>query len=146
MSKFLTRLGAVLHVSLYQKTDGKIGGEFSGRKVLLLKTVGRKSGKERIVPIVYVMDGEEFLVLASAAGAPKHPGWYWNIMADGAPVEIQVLAQTMPVQVTETEGNEREQAYSQYKAAMDGAIEEYEKKTERVFPLLKLTPIYGIHE
>lgn len=140
--EFLYRAFVAVHVFLYRLTNGRVGGKEGGRDVLLLTTVGRRSGKTRTKPIVYLPDGDNYLVMASAAGTPKHPGWYWNATDDSSPVEIQIKDATIPVTVAELQGEERELAYDKYKQAMGvELIEGYEKKAAgRVFPVLRLTP------
>jgi deazaflavin-dependent oxidoreductase (nitroreductase family) len=85
----LMRMGIAGHVKLYRSSNGTKGGSIKGMPVLLLSTTGRKSGKERTVPLVYVEDGENWLIAASAGGAPKSPAWFFNIQADNR-VTVQV--------------------------------------------------------
>lgn len=109
--------------------------------MLLITTIGRRSGKTRVNPICYVPDGDDYLVLASASGAPKHPGWYWNAVEKSAPVSIQIKDTTVAVEVAEIRGDEREPAYEKYKQAMGAdLINSYEEKAGLIFPLLRLTP------
>jgi hypothetical protein len=69
-----------LHVSLYQLTNGRIGGRFiAGSPILLLTTIGRRTGKRRTRPLAYVRDGERYVLCASNGGSPAHPGWYHNL-------------------------------------------------------------------
>lgn len=139
--KSVNQFFCALHVFLYRLTQGKIGGQMEGRNMLLLTTIGRKSGKTRVAPLGYVADGDGYLVLASVAGAPKNPGWYWNALEQSAPVEIQINDAKMTVHVAEIQGEERELAYAKYKQIMGvELIDGYEKKANRVFPLLRLTP------
>jgi len=64
--------------------EGRIGGRFEGRTLLLLHTKGARSKQERINPVAYVKDGDRFVVIASKGGAPTNPDWYYNIVADPA--------------------------------------------------------------
>src|SRR5689334_571117 len=64
---------------LYRKSGGRIGGKMRGGDVLLLTTTGRKTGKQRTVPLIYIMDGSAYVLTASIGGAPKHPGWFFNL-------------------------------------------------------------------
>src|SRR5579863_9232885 len=70
------------HVSLYRLTSGAIGSRAGGRSLLILTTLGRKSGKERDTPLFYFPDGEHLIVIASNGGAPKHPTWWLNLQAN----------------------------------------------------------------
>ncbi len=125
--------------TLYRVTGGKIGGHMNGGDVLLLTTVGRKSGEKRTTPVMYLRDGDGYLIAASAAGAPKSPGWYWNAAKGTAPVEIQVGSQTMTVDVTDLQGADRDQSYEKFKQAMESFVG-YEEKVTRTIPVLKLSP------
>jgi F420H(2)-dependent quinone reductase len=79
-----------LQVSLYRLTNGRIGGRFiAGTPILLLTTIGRRTGKRRTRPLAYVRDGDRHVLCASNGGAPTHPGWYHNLSANGR-AEIQV--------------------------------------------------------
>jgi deazaflavin-dependent oxidoreductase (nitroreductase family) len=91
-SKAGTLMGRALnktHSSVYRRSDGRVWGTMFGGPVLLLNTTGRKSGQRRTNPLLYVRDGEDFVVIASYGGAPKHPAWYLNLMATpDATVEV----------------------------------------------------------
>lgn len=137
--KLFLQLFLSLHVNLYRLTNGKFGGHMNGGDVLLLTTIGRKSGKERVMPVMYLKDGEDYLVVASASGAPKHPGWYWNAAKGTAPVHIQVDDKKMEVSVVDTEGEERDKYYARFKEAID-SFTSYEQKANRTIPVLKLSP------
>ena len=137
--KIFLQLFMALHVNLYRLTNGKFGGHMNGGDVLLLKTGGRKSGKERVVPVMYLKDEDDYLVVASAAGAPNHPGWYWNAAKGTAPVNIQVGDKKMVVDVVDTDGEERDKYYARFKEAID-SFTSYEQKTDRTIPVLKLSP------
>ena len=110
----------------------------NGGDVLLLTTIGRKSGKKHTTPVMYLQDNDDYLISASAAGAPKNPSWYWNAAKGTAPVEIQVGSQTMTVDVTDLQGEERDKSYDKFKQAM-ASFAGYEEKTTRTIPVLKLT-------
>ena len=103
MPQFVQRLFIKLHVALYRLSRGRLGGRMSGADVLLLNTVGRKSGRGRTVPLLYIRDGEAYVVVASAAGAPSHPAWYRNLEAQPE-VTIQIKGETVHV-TAETAGS-----------------------------------------
>jgi deazaflavin-dependent oxidoreductase (nitroreductase family) len=77
------------HVRQYEATGGKIGHDWNNTSVLVLHTVGRKSGETKKFPLIYGRDGNNYLVVASKGGAPDHPGWYKNLLAH-PDVRIQV--------------------------------------------------------
>ncbi|MDY7104853.1 MAG: nitroreductase family deazaflavin-dependent oxidoreductase [Actinomycetota bacterium] len=123
----------------FRANDGKVGGPFEGAPMLILHTTGAKSGAERLNPLVYQpLDDGRQAIFASAAGAPKHPAWFHNLVA-GPDVTIEVGAETVPVRARVTEGDEREQIWSRQKAAAE-AFAEYEAKTTREIPVIVLEP------
>lgn len=92
----LIRVGSKLNTWVYRKTGGTLGGKWrvmagfrSPVPVMLLTTTGRKSGKERTVPLLYLRDGTDIVVVASTGGLPKHPAWYLNLQED-PDVTVQV--------------------------------------------------------
>ena len=78
-------------VFLYNVSDGRIGGKMGKVPVLLLTTTGRKTGKQRTLPLVYIMDDSDYVITASAGGADKHPSWFFNIRSNPQ-ATIQVLS------------------------------------------------------
>src|SRR5207253_1884739 len=74
-------MGAI-HVALYRLTGGRIGGRAFGAPVLLLTARGRKTGKARTTPLLYLEDGDRLVVVASKGGAPRHPAWFLNLAAN----------------------------------------------------------------
>lgn len=128
------------HPRLYRATGGRVGGRLAGLDVLLLETVGRRSGVRRETALTYlphpVPDGEAFVVVASVLGEPRHPGWYLNLRADPK-VAVVVRAQRIAVVARNAEGEEREQIW-------DDLIERspdyarYRARTERRIPIVVL--------
>ena len=126
------------HVGLYRMTGGKFANRIAGLPILLITTYGRKSGKPRTHPVVYLRDGRDFVVSASAGGMDWHPGWYFNLKSRPE-ARIQVGDQTMAVRATILEGAERDRMYDKFKAASSNFVK-YEKGTSRVIPVIRLTP------
>jgi deazaflavin-dependent oxidoreductase (nitroreductase family) len=126
------------HVGLYRVTGGKFANRIAGLPILLITTYGRKSGKQRTHPVVYLRDGRDFVVSASAGGMDWHPGWYFNLKSRPE-ARIQVGDQTFAVRATILEGAERDQMYEKFKAASSNFVK-YEKGTSRVIPVIRLTP------
>ena len=88
-ARLALKLGSGVHSGVYRATGGKLFGRMGKSPILLLNTVGRKSGKKRTSPLLYVMDGEDFVVIASKGGAPTHPAWYLNLRTNpDASVEV----------------------------------------------------------
>ena len=75
-------MGSSAHTGLYRATGGKLGGRMGKNPILLLNTVGRKSGKKRVTPLLYVVDGEDYVIIASQGGAPTHLAWFLNLVAN----------------------------------------------------------------
>jgi deazaflavin-dependent oxidoreductase (nitroreductase family) len=116
----------------------RTGGRTMGMNVLILRTVGRKSGQERATPVAWFPGtGASWLVAASANGAPGHPAWYLNLAAHPEEVEIEVQGRTVAVTAEELHGAEREEAWAQIVAAVP-RFGGYEQKTDRVIPVVRL--------
>ena len=125
-------------VAEFRANEGKVGGQFEGTSLLLLHTVGAKSGAARINPLVYQRVDSGYAIFASYAGAPKNPAWYHNLLANPE-VKIEVGADTVPVTARVTEGPERTTIWEKAKRDFPAAAE-YEAKTEREIPLIVLEP------
>lgn len=115
------------------------GGKFMGFDALVLRTIGRKSGEERRTPVGWFpgADGSR-LIVASAAGAPGNPAWYYNLAAH-PDVLIDVDGETLEVRAEQLHGAERAEAWEQITAAAP-RFAEYQVKTDRELPVIKLVP------
>ena len=123
----------------FRANDGKVGGRFEGKTLLLLHTTGAKSGKKRVNPVAYVRDGERYVVIASKGGAPTNPGWYYNILAHPR-LTVEVGTETFQVDAKVAEEPERSRLYNKM-VEMLPAFDDYRRKTERVIPVIKLKPV-----
>ncbi len=123
----------------FRANEGKVGGYFAGRPMLLLHTKGRKTGLPRTNPVVYLPDGDRFVIIASKGGAPKDPQWCRNLVADPN-VEIEVGTRTIPVKAVVITGPERDELYARQAEKMP-AFADYERKTERTIPVIALEPV-----
>ena len=126
------------HVFLYRKSSGKIWSSMLGTPVLLLTTTGRKSGKERTTPVAYHREGENYLIAASLGGSDRNPSWYHNIK-HGLQATIEVAGERMSCNAEILEGAERDSAYQVFKDHAKN-FAEYEQKTERIIPVIRLMP------
>jgi deazaflavin-dependent oxidoreductase (nitroreductase family) len=110
-----------------------------GRRLVLVHNLGAKSGEERINPVANILqpDGSR-LIAASAGGADKNPAWYHNLLAH-PDVTIETPEGTEDVHVTDLQGAERDAAWAQFTTTSAG-FRAYEEKTDRVIPVLRLTP------
>ncbi len=123
----------------FRANSGKVGGYFTGKTLLLLHTIGAKSGQERINPVAYVTDGDRLVIVASKGGAPTNPDWYHNILACPL-VTVEVGTEQFQARAAIASEPERSRLYSQM-AAMIPAFAEYQLKTKRVIPVITLTPV-----
>jgi deazaflavin-dependent oxidoreductase (nitroreductase family) len=116
------------------------GDTFQGMDLLYLTTTGAKTGKQRQTPVAYVADGDDaWLVVASAGGAARHPDWYHNIAAHPDQVWIDVGGQHLRVVPEQLDGQRRDQAWQRITASQP-RYAGYQKKTDRVLPVIRLTP------
>ena len=122
----------------FRANGGKAGGMFEGMPLVLVHNVGAKSGKDFITPLVYLADGDRYLVFASKGGAPQNPGWYYNLKATPE-VSIEVGSETIPVLAEELTGDERDRLYAK-QAEEQPQFAEYQQKTDRKIPVIALTP------
>jgi deazaflavin-dependent oxidoreductase (nitroreductase family) len=124
-------------VAEFRANHGKVGGPFEGAPLLLLHTVGAKSGADRLSPLMYLPDGDRYVIFASKAGADTNPAWYHNILANPA-ARIEVGDDTFDVVAQEIRGDERDTLYRK-QAELYSGFADYEKKTTRVIPVVALS-------
>jgi deazaflavin-dependent oxidoreductase (nitroreductase family) len=127
------------NIAEFRANSGKVGGRFAGRTLLLLHTVGAKSGQERVNPVAYVADGDRLVIIASKGGAPTHPDWYYNILAHPL-VTVEVGTEQFQVQAAVASEPERTRLYNKMVEMMPG-FAEYQQKTTRVIPVITLTRV-----
>ena len=123
----------------FRVNEGKVGGNFAGKTLLLLHTKGAKSGLERINPLACVRDGERFAVIASKGGADTHPDWYYNVVANPH-LTFEFGTETFRAQATIAEEPERTRLYDKMAEMMPG-FNGYREKAKRVIPVVVLTPV-----
>ena len=125
------------HTRTYIETDGELGHDWrNGTSVLLLTTVGRKSGEERITPLIYGRDGEDYLVVASNGGSPDPPDWYVNLV-DRPDVEVQVLGERFPARARTATAEEKPALWEQMVGHWPD-YENYQRRTDREIPVVVL--------
>jgi len=122
----------------FRANGGKLGGGFEGAPMLLLTTVGARSGKTRVNPMMYLDEGGRRYVFASKAGAPTNPDWYHNLVAHPE-VSIEVGSDTLDVVAIPLEGSDRARVYAVQASRYPG-FAEYQEKTDRVIPVVALDP------
>jgi deazaflavin-dependent oxidoreductase (nitroreductase family) len=137
-ARLAMKLGTGAHAGVYRATGGKLFGRMGKSPILLLNTVGRKSGKKRTSPLLYVMDGEDFVIIASKGGAPTHPAWYLNLKGNPE-ATVEIGDQEVRVRAREADSEEKARLW-QKMVEMYPTYDDYQKKTERDIPLLVLHP------
>lgn len=127
---------------LYRLSGGRVGGQQLRYSILVLHTTGRKSGRIRSHALLYLRDGERFVVCASNYGAPYHPGWYLNLRAhprarvEAGPKQLEVLAEV-------AEGEERERLWRRWIALWPPAVG-YQRDAGRELPIVMLRPVFPV--
>lgn len=135
------KLLSAVHTAVYRATRGRIGRRLVANDMCLLTTTGRRSGDAHTVPLLYLRDGDRFVVIASYGGRPHHPDWYHNLLADPA-ATLQIVGRSFPVTARTADDAERTvwwprivDAYADY--------EVYQSRTERPIPVVVLEPGSG---
>jgi deazaflavin-dependent oxidoreductase (nitroreductase family) len=115
----------------FRANDGRVGGNFEGRTLLLLHHTGAKTGTERINPLAYQrLSDDSVAIFASQGGAPTNPDWYYNLVAH-PDVTVEIGTETTAAHARVAEGAERETIWEKQKADWSG-FAEYEEKTEGI--------------
>jgi deazaflavin-dependent oxidoreductase (nitroreductase family) len=135
------KLGSGAHAGVYRATGGKLFGRMGKSPIMLLNTVGRKTGRKRTSPLLYVMDGEDFVIIASKGGAPTHPAWYLNLKAN-PDATVEVGDREVRVRAEEVDSEEKVRLW-QKMIEMYPTYDDYKTKTEREIPLLVLRLVEG---
>ncbi len=122
----------------FRTNAGVVGGTFAGAPMILVNHVGAKSGKAYTSPLVYTRDGDNFVIIASKGGAPEHPQWFHNLVAN-PDITVEVGTETIPVKARVAEGEERARLYRAQADAMPN-FDEYAAATTREIPVVVLEP------
>ncbi|WP_229405794.1 nitroreductase family deazaflavin-dependent oxidoreductase [Micromonospora sp. NBRC 110038] len=125
-------------IAEFRANGGRVGGQFAGAPLLLLHTVGARSGQARVNPMMYQEVDGGYAVFASKAGAPTNPDWYHNVLAHPR-VRAEIGMETVELVARVAAGDERERIWSAQKAAYPG-FADYERKTDRQIPVVVLEP------
>ena len=120
----------------FRANGGTVGGQFANAQLLLLTTVGAKTGQARVNPLAYFNDGDRYLIVASYAGAPTNPPWYFNLVANPT-VEVEVGNERFSAMARVLAEPERTEHYAKI-AAASAAFAEYARKTSRAIPEIAL--------
>ena len=133
------RVATKLHTYIYRATGGRLGGRMVGAPVLLLTTTGRKTGRRHTIPLLYLEDGENFVVVASNGGAPRHPAWWSNLRADPE-ANVEIGGRALRARAQKASPEEKEWLWPRL-IAMYGAYENYQRRTDREIPVVILRPV-----
>jgi deazaflavin-dependent oxidoreductase (nitroreductase family) len=121
-------------IAEFRKNHGKVGGYFEGAPLLLIHSTGKHSGKTRVNPVMYLKDGERYVVFASKGGAPSNPDWYYNLKAH-PDAKIEVGDNTIDVHAEEIKGSEHDALYAR-QSKLYPNFAEYQQKTKRIIPVI----------
>jgi deazaflavin-dependent oxidoreductase (nitroreductase family) len=126
-------------IETFRANDGVVGGHWEGKMLILLHSVGRRSGKEYVSPLVAAPDGDGYVICGSLGGAPTDPQWVANLEAASGPVTIELGPDTLKADHTVVRPGdaEWERLYGIWREYWPDAAE-YEKKTDRKFPVARL--------
>ena len=123
----------------FRANGGETTGPFAGAPLLLLTSIGAKSGEPRTSPVVHTRDGDRYIIIASKAGAPTNPDWYHNLVAHPE-VTVEVGTESFTARAEEVHGAERDRLYDA-QAEQLPAFKEYATKTDRTIPVIVLTRV-----
>jgi deazaflavin-dependent oxidoreductase (nitroreductase family) len=124
-------------IAEFRANEGRVGGPFEGAPMVLLTHIGRKSGEQRINPLVYMADGERYLIFASKGGASTNPEWFLNLKAN-PDATAEIGTEKFDVTATEVTGEERDRLWAR-NVAERPTFGEYEQRTTRKIPVVALT-------
>jgi deazaflavin-dependent oxidoreductase (nitroreductase family) len=123
-------------IKQFRANGGKVGPPFEGAPMLLLTTTGAKSGQQRTTPLVHTRDGDDIVVLASKGGAPSHPAWYHNLVANPE-VTLEVGTDRFKARARVATGEEHDRLFAAQAKLMPN-FAEYQQKTTRRIPVVVL--------
>jgi deazaflavin-dependent oxidoreductase (nitroreductase family) len=130
---------STLHKVTYRVTRGTIGRRLVDNDMLLLTTSGISTGTDHTVPLLYLTDGEDLVVVASYGGRQEHPQWYRNLVANPA-VSAQICGRTIALVADTMDSHERGTWWPRIVAAYsDYAV--YQTRTDREIPVVRLVPL-----
>lgn len=125
-------------INEFRANEGRVGGSFAGRPMLLLHSIEAKSGRERVNPLVYLRLDHGFAVFGSKGGAPTNSDWYHNLLAHPE-ATIEVGTERVAVTARVADGEERDRIWAEQKRRAP-QFAEYERSTNRVIPVIVLEP------
>jgi len=136
--RWLIALMTALHRFVYRTSGGWIGGRLPGQRFLLLTTVGRRSGQTRVMPLLYVRDGDRFVVVGSNGGDDRPPAWWLNLQAQPA-AQVQAGRERQRVSARQARGAELDRLWARLEASYR-YYADYRRRTSREIPVVVLEP------
>ncbi|MEM7140674.1 MAG: nitroreductase family deazaflavin-dependent oxidoreductase [Actinomycetota bacterium] len=127
------------HVKAYRDSGGDVGYMWNGAPTLILTTTGRRSGQARDAALIFGRDGDDYVIVASVGGSPKHPAWYLNLQAEPR-ARIQVKDQAFEV-VARTAGPDVKPRVWAHMNDVWPNYDGYQERTDRVIPVVILSPV-----
>ena len=127
------------HVVTYRLSHGRLGGSYRGAPVLLLHHTGRKSGQDRVSPLLYLDDGDDLVVVGSKGGSHKDPAWFLNLR-EMPETTVEVGGERRRVKVRVASAQEREKLWPRL-VDLYSDYANYQERTEREIPLVILSPV-----
>src|SRR5262249_34605867 len=137
--KWLMAVFVALNVWVYRLSGGRVMGRMGAAPILLLTTIGRKSGKRRTVPLLYLEDDGRFVIVASYAGATRHPAWFVNLEANSQ-VELQVRSRRFSA-IARTASSGTKALLWPRLVAIYPAYADYQKRTTRDIPVVIISAL-----
>ena len=134
---FLKWLGRA-NTWIYKRSNGKLGGTMQKAPVALLTTTGRKTGQPRVSPLLYLREGDRFILGASRVGSDKHPLWYLNLKANPK-VSVQIKDEVLSLRARDATTAERAEYWPKM-VAMYPNFEDYQSWTDREIPIVICDP------
>ena len=126
------------HVRAYRESAGEVGYLWNGVPTLLLTATGRRTGRKLTSPLIFARDGDDYLIVASMGGAPRHPNWFLNLQAKPE-AEIQVKAETLPVVAHAASATEKPRLWKIVTDVWPN-YDVYQSRTDRDIPVVVLSP------
>lgn len=122
----------------FRTNEGRVGGRYEGAPMILIHHVGARTGTKRVTPLVWLPHADgSMVIVASKSGAPTHPHWYHNLKANPV-IDVEVGTETFSVTAEEIDSPERDEIWARLVTIMPN-FAEYQEKTTRKIPLLRLT-------
>ena len=134
--RWLLALITRVHRFVYRATGGRVGGNLAGTQTLLLTTVGRRTGRERVTPLLFVRDGDDFVVVASNAGDARDPAWWWNLR-ERPDAKIQVGTARHRVRARRADAEEAQRLWPLLEDSYR-YYEDYRRRAGREIPIVIL--------